>query len=519
MPVTILSALRDPVLFGPSFPTVETWAPWEAFLAALFGLEMTPEQLALYRACTDRVDAPTLPARETWCIVGRRGGKSRVAALLGVFLACFRDYTPFLVAGEMGTVPIIAPDRKEARTVMRYILGFFQGSQLLMKMVLRSRADAIELNNRVVIEVHTASFKTVRGYTVVGAILDEIAYLPTDESANPDREILNALRPGMLTIPGALLIGISSPYARRGVLWDTYRVHYGQPSGVLVWKAPTRTMNPLVPQEVIDTGVAADPEKAGAEYLAEFRRDLAALIPPEVVERCVQVGRKELPPIPGVSYYAFVDPSGGSQDSMTLGIAHTEGERGILDRVLERRPPFSPESVVQEFASVLKEYRCVTVTGDRYGGEWPRERFAAHGIHYAIADRNKSDIYLAFVPAITSGRVELLDHPRLVAQLSGLDRRTARGGHDSVDHAPGAHDDLANVAAGALLAATVMTGGMGFFRYLENVARAAEAREQQAEPALSPSGVVVPLPARPADDPRLALLEEQERRVRARGGR
>ena len=53
------------------------------------------------------------------------------------------------------------------------------------------------------------------------------------------------------------------------------------------------------------------------------------------------------------------------------------------------------------------------------------------------------------MPLLNSNRIELLDHPRLVAQLCGLERRTARGGRDSIDHAPGAHDDLANAVAGA----------------------------------------------------------------------
>ena len=38
---------------------------------------------------------------------------------------------------------------------------------------------------------------------------------------------------------------------------------------------------------------------------------------------------------------------------------------------------------------------------------------------------------------------------RLVNQLCGLERRTARSGKDSIDHAPGGHDDLANSVAGA----------------------------------------------------------------------
>ena len=84
---------------------------------------------------------------------------------------------------------------------------------------------------------------------------------------NPDREILAALRPAMSTVPGALLLGISSPYARRGVLFDAYRRHWGKDGDdILVWKAPTRAMNPTVPQRVIDDAMAEDEASARAEY-------------------------------------------------------------------------------------------------------------------------------------------------------------------------------------------------------------------------------------------------------------
>jgi hypothetical protein len=89
-----------------------------------------------------------------------------------------------------------------------------------------------------------------------------------------------------------------------------------------------------------------------------------------------------------------VDPSGGSNDAMTLAIAHKEGNTVILDMVRERRPPFSPEAVVEEFANELKNYRITTVAGDRYAGEWPRERFRLHGVNYEVADKSKSELYL-----------------------------------------------------------------------------------------------------------------------------
>ena len=120
----------------------------------------------------------------------------------------------------------------------------------------------------------------------------------------------------------------------------------------------------------------------------------------------------------------------------------------MVDAVREVKPPFSPEDVVDEFATLLKRYRIVKVTGDRYAGEWPREQFRKLGISYEPAAKPKSDLYRDLLPAINSRRIDLLDHPRLVNQLVSLERRTARGGRDSIDHAPGAHDDIANVVAG-----------------------------------------------------------------------
>jgi hypothetical protein len=69
-------------------------------------------------------------------------------------------------------------------------------------------------------EISTANFRTVRGYTIVGALFDELAFWRSDESANPDTEILAAIRPAMSTIPGAILLCASSPYRQAGALYD-----------------------------------------------------------------------------------------------------------------------------------------------------------------------------------------------------------------------------------------------------------------------------------------------------------
>jgi hypothetical protein len=430
---------------------------------------MDDEMRLLFRECTGRQDPPSGGASEAWLICGRRAGKSFMLALIAVFLAAFKDWRPYLGPGEVATVMVIAADRKQARVIMRYCVGLLQSVPMLARIVEGTTRETITLSNRVTIEVHTASFKTVRGYSLVAGLCDELAFWPTDDSASPDTEILDALRPAMATIPGAMLLCASSPYAQRGALWDAWRKHWAKDDPILVWRAPTRVMNPSVPQSIIDAAFERDPASAAAEWMAQFRSDVEAFVTREVVSAAVVPGRYELPRVAGTTHVGFVDPSGGSADSMTLAVAHRDKDgNGVLDAVRERRPPFSPEDVVQEFGDCLKSYGVHRVTGDRYGGEWPRERFRVHGITYEPSEKTKSQIYGEVLPLLNSGRVELLDLPRLSVQLCGLERRTARGGKDSIDHAPGGHDDVANACAGALVAAA---GSMGMAEMWARIGR------------------------------------------------
>jgi hypothetical protein len=451
--VTLLEALRDLNLFGKHFKG-QSWKAWRVFLAALFAEAPASDNLAVYRTCTGRAAWPQAPFTEAALIVGRRGGKSRTLALIAVFLACFKDYGPLLAPGEVATIAVLAADRSQARAIFRFCLGLLRAVPLLAPMISRSDAEHIVLTNRVVIEISTASFRSTRGYSYAAVLADEVAFWRSDEtSANPDIEILRALRPGLASIPGAILMIASSPYAKRGELYGAFRRHYGKDDArVLVWKADTATMNPSIDPRIIREAYDSDPEAARAEYGAEFRDDLADFVTRETVDAVTMWGRSELPPELGVVYSAFCDPSGGVSDAMTLAVAHLDRRSVcVLDALIDVRPPFDPEQAVARCVALLRRYQVATVSGDKYAGEWPRARFPEHGITFEQSARPKSDLYGDLLPLLNAGRVELLDHPRLSAQLTGLERRTARSGRDSIDHAPGGHDDLANAVAGVLV--------------------------------------------------------------------
>jgi hypothetical protein len=453
--LTILDAMADPRVFRKQLRAGPNWLAWRSFLAALFGLPMTAEQLAIFAHCTQRQQPRPGGYREAWLCCGRRALKSFTLALIAVFLACFKDWRSYLGPGEMGTVMVIAQDRRQCRVILRYIRGLIDSCPMLRNVVESETAESITLKSRIVIEIHTSSFRSTRGYSLIAALCDEIAYWPSEDSAEPDREVLAALRPGMSTIPGAMLLCASSPYSRKGALFDAHRRYFAKDSDVLIWQAPTRYMNPSVPQSEIDRAFDQDPQAAAADWMAEFRADRESYINREVVQAAVEFGRYELPP-DRRSYVAFVDPSGGSADSFTLAIAYRNetDNKGVLAAVREYIPPFSPDTVCAEMCALLHSYGLNRVTGDNYAKVWPVERFKVHGVTYEPSEKVKSQIYSEFLPLLNSSRVELLDNQRLINQLCSLERHTGPSGRDQINHPPNSHDDLANCVAGALVACT-----------------------------------------------------------------
>ena len=294
------AACRDPHLFGPWFEG-ESWEPWRVLDKALFGIPLDAAELSFFQKITGREQAPTEPVTEAWLVIGRRAAKTVKAASLGVYLATIgaEGYRKRLTRGERGVVQILAVDRSQARVALDYAKAFFE-QPMLAPLVERETADGIELNNGIAVEITTNDRRRVRGRTVIAAIFDEVAHWRSEATVNPDEEVYAAVRPAMATVPGALLIGISSPYARRGLLWSKYLKHYGRDdSKILVVQAPTAVMNPTLNPAVIEAAYVDDPAHASAEFGAQFRHDLEGYISREAVEAVVARGVRERgPPSP-----------------------------------------------------------------------------------------------------------------------------------------------------------------------------------------------------------------------------
>ena len=404
--LTIIDAIDDPSLLGQAIKDPATFRAWRALLKALFGLPMTEEELEVYQACTGLSVAPKAAFAILWLICGRRGGKSFVMALIAVFMAVFKDWRRYLSPGERAVVLVVAADREQAKVIRRYVSGILE-NKMFKRHVESETADSIELRGNVVIEVATCSYRTVRGRSVCVALLDECAFWRSESTVNPDKEVWRAIRASMAQFGSeSVAIIASSPYAKKGLLYEGYKKHFGKPNARnLVWQASTKTMNPTIPDDFLAEEFEADPVSAQSEYGATFRNDVAGWADLALIEAAVDGKVTVRPPRAGTRYRSGCDPSGGARDSFTLAIAHDEDKLAVLDCIVEIKAPFNPTSATEQMAKTLKAYGLNRTVGDKYAAQWVVDAFAKCGIKYEHSERDRSAIYLDALPMFTSGRV------------------------------------------------------------------------------------------------------------------
>jgi hypothetical protein len=455
---SIIELVTDPQLLGLNISLAQ-----ETVLRATYGEPFpSAEHTAIWEQCTGRSSEPTAPFGEVTVVARARSGKdSRIAAPIMVYEAVFGGHHAQLARGERAIVPLVAQDARAARIAFGYVKDYFTRSPLLAGLVEEPLTSELVLINRVTISCFPCTLRSLRGWSIPAAVMDELAFFRLEGQADSDVEVQASIRRGMVGFPRTRLLKCSTPYMKSGVLYEDFTRSFGKDDAdVLVWRASSLLMNPSLRAERLERERRLDPLRFAREYEADFAEDLESFLPSAWADGAVVAGRHEVPPRSGVRYVAAVDPSGGAADAFTVAIVHVEPE-GVIHDVMKGwgRPrdgaPLDLEGVVKEVATVCRRYGCATVHGDRYASGWVVQRFRTEGIRYVLPEvrrpgdteatyLDKSMAYVETEPLFATGRIRLLDHPQLLRELKLLERRPRAGGKALVDHPAGGHDDFAN---------------------------------------------------------------------------
>lgn len=461
--MTILDAIRDEQLFRNFLEDdrvpLSSWTPWLCFIRALTGIPIHPRRRQLVRDCTglDITELNPNGYRTVVLLCGRRSGKSRCISLIAAHSAVLGGHETKLASGETGIVAVVSPTRRQSRIIRDYTYSALNCSAMLRNEIAEETRSGFTLKNGLTIEICTGNPNSLRGYTVVEAVIDEACHFYSDdaERQRTDGAVIAALEPSLLTT-GGRLIALSTPGGPSGWAYDMWRKHWGVPnSDTLIWRAASFVMNKQLSQEEIDRRVAVDPSRGRAEYYADWRAPVSALLSRSVVDSLINPGISERLPDPFRigEYVAFADVAGGvpNGDDAALAIAHAEAGVAVLDLLKRYRPPFAPNAVIADMTREMKNYHVHRVIADSYASGFQEQAFINAGVTFTKSPRNKSQLYCEFVPRATSKTVKLLDNETLVKQLTALVRTVHSNGKESVDHPRGQHDDLANAACGALV--------------------------------------------------------------------
>lgn len=215
-PVPIEVALSDPRLLGARFRNAASWRTWFAVLKASYGRPLTKAERAAFDQVAGGRSPPRRKVKELICVVSRRGGKGSIAGAVAAYEATLVHHD--LAPGERGVIACVSATKEQAAIVREYCAGFFQASPILRREIVDATADELRLRKSVVSTL-AADYRSLRGRTLLTAILDEAAFLADD------LECARALLPGLATT-GGMLIVLSSPYRRSGLLFERHRAAY-----------------------------------------------------------------------------------------------------------------------------------------------------------------------------------------------------------------------------------------------------------------------------------------------------
>jgi hypothetical protein len=474
-------AIGEPRLLKKRFDSLSV--PQQTLLKVAYGLELTTDaERQVWSATQESVEydnlgyvtrttpVPYTPSRyqEIWAIIGRRGSKTDgFAATIVAYEAALGGHEAYIRKGQRALCFQVAQDLRMARYSLHFIRAALESSPLLSKMITDVTADRVDLRNGLTIATVPPTVKSVRGYAAPVIVMDEVgSWYQESDSANPDYEIYRAALPGQLQFPDRLVVGISTPWNKAGLLYKMYaagtmgrkvpdplpREEY---RNLLVLHGTTAMMqNPLVSRDFLLAEFERDPEAFARECLAQFQDSISGFIPTVAVERALSVGLLERSWVKDVTYVGAID-AGFRHDSFTFTIVHRDSRGHLVqDCVREWKPrpghPLNPEHILQEIRNICDNYALKLVYGDQYQLESLQSLARHHALAIIGIDltrRSKAKILGSMQQLFMQSRIHLLDHFETAKQVKTLERKLSEGGNVLVAAPPGMRDDLAMVLA------------------------------------------------------------------------
>lgn len=409
-------------------------------------------------------------------VVGRRGSKTLSSSVLAIWKCIEMDWKELLGKNPVATILVMSHTKEFSDEIIDLIRTLIEESPILSRLIdtkKKNTASTINLKvpffnektkrirySRVRIRTNAASSKSSRGSACPVIICDEIAFWGSDpNSKETDTEIIRAVKPSMAQFDGFdMMIKLSSPNIKQGVLYDTYK-KYGAgktTSNVVVLQSPSWMFNDRIPKNRFYLDFDDDKDNFDREFRANFTDSISTFITPESIDKCVHKGITFLPPEArsvDITYFAAIDAA-FKKDRFTFSLMGSKEGR-ITQYIAKgwegtKKKPIKAFEIAEYISGVSKEYALDKVVADQFAFQPLKEIFGTFNVtleENTFTNTYKKKIYYNLKNLIHSNTVDLLDHKLTATELKQLQVEQSSTGTVTIGHPVGGSDDFADSLA------------------------------------------------------------------------
>lgn len=445
----------------PEFLGLNLHPGQETILRAQYGLPIPEHLMPYYTTMTgmDKVYDDGRPKSYGVWNCGNRAGKSRMVSIIALYEST-RDYwRQFLEPGEFGYFIVIACKKEQAVDIIQTnCRRMLDNSGPDLKWVIEDSLKAeIVLKNGIKIKSFPCNTTAILGLPAIGGIMDECAFYFV-EGPNADEQVYASLRPRMAQFgKWAKMLFISSPAAKQGLFWDWYSRGFDVDNCLTV-HAPTRLLNPDIPESEIEDFRATYPELTEMKYDAKFAETLSMYFPSDKINgACILAG--EAKPEHGQTYYCGIDQSGlAGKDRFAMAISHMEpGSKRVIVDVCRSWDSKDLDPILDDIQTLARRYWFSKVHIDNYAKGFMENALNKIGLEVNIRERLPV-VYSNLKSLLISGRIRMIDDKELKLGLSQTSAAYGRNNTLSIDHPRNSkgHGDLADAVATSTYYASVI---------------------------------------------------------------
>jgi hypothetical protein len=419
-------------------------------------------------------------------IVGRRGGKTTLAAIVAIYSTIKVNWTPYLTKTPVATVLVLSHSVDLSEEILDILKQLVESSELLNRLrnlkkknttkifhlkipFLKEDGESVEWS-QVRVKVGAASKKTTRGSAVCTLLCDEIAFWNlSEEAAEPDHEIIRAARMSLLQFgEHGTIIKMSSPGIKQGVLYDEWQRRDEIKDDYIQFKAPSWVWNTILPKEEFKKEQRLDPEGFDTELRANFVDSITNFILPEFVDLCVMRGISFNPPSDDrQTIYSGAIDAAFKGDRFAFSVVGYN-EKRVTQYVLKywegsKKRPVQIHEVAAYIRTICRQYGLNEIAGDQYSFQPLRELFLQYGINLVenvFTLPYKRKIYFGLKRLIHNQQMDLLDIPLLSKEIKELVVEQTASGQIRIGHPQNGSDDLADATAVAAYRVMERAGGV-----------------------------------------------------------